>query len=187
MVSPALAAGDNPPADATAATAGSPPAAAVAGDGFIEVWRPGGRSDGRSHKTRRPLRRGASQPAALPELQSSEGAPVAVPADPASEQSTAENARPKRDSPRHQRFDRSKQNRPDKSGDGRERHGRPAARRGERPRKDRGERPDREERERYYVRSGKDDRADKTPDPNSPFAKLAALKQQLETSTKDRS
>ena len=51
---------------------------------------------------------------------------------------------------------------------------------GKRRRRDDG--PDRAEREQYYAKpygSG-GDRRDKQPDPNSPFAKLAALKQQLE-------
>ena len=38
------------------------------------------------------------------------------------------------------------------------------------------------ERERYYAKPGM--RPSKEPDPNSPFAKLAALKQQLEDNAK---
>ncbi len=62
-----------------------------------------------------------------------------------------------------------------------------AQRRDRPPRRDRGERVDRAEREQYYAKpyGGGAERRDKQPDPNSPFAKLAALKQQLEQSTKD--
>ncbi|OYX75991.1 MAG: hypothetical protein B7Y77_02810 [Bradyrhizobium sp. 35-63-5] len=60
--------------------------------------------------------------------------------------------------------------------------GRGDQRGGGRPRRDRGDQVERAEREQYYAKphgSGSGSR-DKAPDPNSPFAKLAALKQQLE-------
>jgi ATP-dependent RNA helicase SUPV3L1/SUV3 len=63
--------------------------------------------------------------------------------------------------------------------------GRPGGGRGDfggRPRRDKGDQVERAEREQYYAKphgSGSGAR-DKAPDPNSPFAKLAALKQQLE-------
>ena len=63
-----------------------------------------------------------------------------------------------------------------------ERHGRPE-------RGPRGDRPDRdpELRAKYFKgRSEGRDRRDKAPDPNSPFAKLAALKEQLEANAKER-
>ena len=53
---------------------------------------------------------------------------------------------------------------------------------GGRPRRDRGDQVERAEREQYYAKphgAGSGSR-DKAPDPNSPFAKLAALKQALE-------
>jgi ATP-dependent RNA helicase SUPV3L1/SUV3 len=58
----------------------------------------------------------------------------------------------------------------------------------DRPRRD-GERVDRAERERYYAKpfGGGSSGRDKQPDPNSPFAKLAALKQQLEQGAKESS
>jgi len=59
----------------------------------------------------------------------------------------------------------------------------------ERPRRERGERVDRADREQYYAKpfgSGSGAR-DKQPDPNSPFAKLAALKQKLEQTNKEPS
>ena len=57
----------------------------------------------------------------------------------------------------------------------------------EQPRRDRGERVDRADREQYYAKPFGSSSSNKQPDPNSPFAKLAALKQQLEQSTKDPS
>ena len=58
----------------------------------------------------------------------------------------------------------------------------------DRPRRERGESVDRAERERYYAKPfGSSAGRDKQPDPNSPFAKLAALKQQLEQSGKEPS
>ena len=53
------------------------------------------------------------------------------------------------------------------------------------PRRGRDDGPGRSEREQYYAKPHGADRRDKQPDPNSPFAKLAALKQQLEQN-KDR-
>ena len=57
----------------------------------------------------------------------------------------------------------------------------------ERPRRERGDRVDRADREQYYARPFGSASANKQPDPNSPFAKLAALKQQLEQSGKEPS
>jgi ATP-dependent RNA helicase SUPV3L1/SUV3 len=68
---------------------------------------------------------------------------------------------------------------------GERQEGRP---RGGRPRRERGDSVDRADRERYYAKPfGNSGGRDKQPDPNSPFAKLAALKQQLEQSGKDPS
>jgi ATP-dependent RNA helicase SUPV3L1/SUV3 len=58
--------------------------------------------------------------------------------------------------------------------------------RGDRPRRDKGSQVERAEREQYDAKphgTGGSDR-NKAPDPNSPFAKLAALKQQLEQGNK---
>jgi len=56
-------------------------------------------------------------------------------------------------------------------------------------RRDRGDSVDRAEREQYYAKpfGNRSGGRDKQPDPNSPFAKLAALKQQLEQGSKDPS
>lgn len=59
----------------------------------------------------------------------------------------------------------------------------------DRPRRERGDRVERAEREQYYAKpfGGGSGGRDKQPDPNSPFAKLAALKQQLEQGAKEPS
>jgi ATP-dependent RNA helicase SUPV3L1/SUV3 len=76
---------------------------------------------------------------------------------------------------------RPDQSRPDRS-DRPERHGRPErAGRNDRPERD----PDL--RAKYVKGRGEPrERRDKAPDPNSPFAKLAALKEQLEANAKER-
>ncbi len=149
---------DQSPAIAPAAEAGGDGAEAKTAEEpqFIEVWRPGGRLEGREKP-----RRGARRDHRREKLQEQ---PVASPATPAGEAAAAtpaaEEARPPR---RH--------------------HGKPHRKgRGDRHREDRGARPnlnknappERRERER-------------APDPNSPFAKLAALKAQLEADAKERS
>jgi ATP-dependent RNA helicase SUPV3L1/SUV3 len=81
--------------------------------------------------------------------------------------------------------------------------GKPRHHRGGHPQRDRGEpgerpqrparvaredRPDRdpELRAKYFKGGRGEGRRDKAPDPNSPFAKLAALKEQLEANAKER-
>jgi ATP-dependent RNA helicase SUPV3L1/SUV3 len=64
------------------------------------------------------------------------------------------------------------------SQDGAQRRDRPS-------RRDRGDRVDRAEREQYYAKPFSGGRQNKEPDHNSPFAKLAALKQQLEQNSKE--
>jgi ATP-dependent RNA helicase SUPV3L1/SUV3 len=95
------------------------------------------------------------------------------------------NARPDRDA-RPEREQRSP--RPPHA----DRQGRPDRQeRGDRPRGDRsdraprGDRPDRDPTLRAKYIKGRADHRDREPDPNSPFAKLAALKAQLEAGTKD--
>jgi len=75
----------------------------------------------------------------------------------------------------------------ERQGERAERQGHAARR--DRPRRERGDRVERAEREQYYAKpfgAGSGGR-DKQPDPNSPFAKLAALKQQLEQTNKEPS
>jgi ATP-dependent RNA helicase SUPV3L1/SUV3 len=168
--------------------------AAPAEPALIEVWRPAGRFEKRSNRPRRPRRpqKAPVQAAAPAAVQTGEAA--ASPADASPPAAPAETTkRPRGPRPGHERKDpqqrqdrHERQQRMEHQGqrferpDGGQRHDRP-------PRRDRGERVDRAEREQYYAKpyGGGSERRDKQPDPNSPFAKLAALKQQLEQRTKD--
>jgi ATP-dependent RNA helicase SUPV3L1/SUV3 len=178
-------------ADAPAAAA----AAASAEDAFIEVWRPGGRSDRRDHPKRpRPARRDRAAPAA-PAVETPAVAAATAEAQPGGAIAAAAKpaAQPYRQRgphrPRPDIADKRADKRPEPQArrPGQER-GDPQSRR-ERPgRKDRGAPVDRAERDRYYAKpqgGNPRDRRDKEPDPNSPFAKLAALKQQLEANAKE--
>jgi ATP-dependent RNA helicase SUPV3L1/SUV3 len=190
----------------------APPDAAsqgeVAAAEFIDVWRPGRRDEharrprpDRAPRQRRPHRRTEASPAsAAPDQAAATGADQAAAstagsAAPAPAADDARDARRRR----HARADRSdepeRRPRPDRS----PRHGRSEDRdrssrgerppRGERPeRAARGDRPDRDPALRAkYIKGRGDgrDRRDREPDPNSPFAKLAALKEQLEANAKE--
>jgi ATP-dependent RNA helicase SUPV3L1/SUV3 len=176
---------------------------------FIDVWRPGGRSERRPQRPRRMPRPQRPQLAPAPAVAAANGgdAPAvaaAAPADAAvAATETAATApthaprAPRQDGPdgpdrqarqaRHERQQRME--RQSKSfGQRSERPSGGPPRGGERPRRDKGDRVERAEREQYYAKphgSGAD-RRDKAPDPNSPFAKLAALKQQLEQNSKEQ-
>jgi ATP-dependent RNA helicase SUPV3L1/SUV3 len=159
---------------------------------FIEVWRPAGRSERRPHRPRRPRRSQQKQVAV-----SESGTAVAVlpaegaDASPASEAAQpapgARRSRHDRDRPdRQQRQDRhERQQRMERQGERGERNDRGPRR--ERPRRNRDEGIGRAEREQYFAKPHGSDRRDKQPDPNSPFAKLAVLKQQLEQGAKEPS
>jgi ATP-dependent RNA helicase SUPV3L1/SUV3 len=175
------------PADETAAT----PEAPAEEPAFIEVWRPGGRSDRRPHRPRRPRPQQAaatSVPAAAAGEAAADGA--AAPADGAAAGEPAEARRPRQGRPdgqdrpdRQARRERNeRRERVERQGQRPEREGGDRGPRRDRPRRKRDDGPDRAEREKYYAKpyGGGAERRDKQPDPNSPFAKLAALKQQLE-------
>jgi ATP-dependent RNA helicase SUPV3L1/SUV3 len=148
---------------------------------MVEVWRPGGHAERRPHRprqNRRPQQATAAD---------SSAAPVATAETP--DASTAP-AQDRKDGPnRHQRQQRTERQaksfgqpgaKPNQPGG---RLGGRPDQRGGRPRRDRGDQVERAEREQYYAKphgSGFGGGRDKAPDPNSPFAKLAALKQQLE-------
>jgi ATP-dependent RNA helicase SUPV3L1/SUV3 len=148
---------------------------------MVEVWRPGRRSEERRETARPPRRRRerrerpAAQAGAAP-ADAAASAPVAA----TSESPSAEQRQPRRarrpDRPRHE--DRPRQQ--DRPRDDRPRDEHP-----------RGERPPRRDRERgdrrpFQMRPAASERREKQPDPNSPFAKLAALKEQLEAASKER-
>ena len=165
------------PSDAALEAAAEGPAADAAPEepAMIEVWRPGGRPEKRPQRPqhRRPHRHGAAL---------AEGSAQA-PAGAEGAAAPAESGRPERRDrqDRRDRHDRQqKSDRPNQRQDGHG-HGRPdRGPRRDRPRRDRDSGPDRADREKYYAKPHGGDRRDKQPDPNSPFAKLAALKQQLE-------
>jgi ATP-dependent RNA helicase SUPV3L1/SUV3 len=158
---------------------------------YIEVWRPAGRSERRPHRSRRPARTAQTAQAVAVETAAAVGPNGSVPTR--SSEPTDGTRRPHRQPDgadrqgrreRHERQQRAgrHQQKAEREGDRQDR----AAHR-VRSRRKREEGPDRAEREQYYAKpygSGGDHR-DKRPDPNSPFAKLAALKQQLEQNGKE--
>ncbi|AXK82004.1 helicase [Pseudolabrys taiwanensis] len=182
---PAEATPDAPTEAAAAATEGEAKSDEPA---LIEVWRPGGRPEKRpprpQHHRRPQHRHGATSAPAEGTQEGATAAPVegaAVPAEAGGPERRDRQDRRDRHE-RHQKMDRQHQR-----GDRQDAHGRPdrGPRRG--PRRDRDSGPDRADREKYYAKPHGSDRRDKQPDPNSPFAKLAALKQQLEQGGKEPS
>ena len=179
---------------------------------FIEVWRPGRRDDhprkprhDSAPRHRRPQRQRQTPPAAA----TSDATAAAVPADgmpPAVADAVAAStgADERRDGGRHRERpgggDRN--GRTERPSVSRGRTGVPSVarapigrvgadhERGQRGggRPPHGDRPDRDPtlRAKYIKGRGESrDRRDREPDPNSPFAKLAALKEQLEANTKE--
>jgi len=167
---------------------GSPPSPDVApqteraAEEFIEVWRPG-RRDEQTRTPRRERRPRRSQREASGAVAAAAPAAAPIPENgtpPAAGQNTADRIkRPERE--RH--ADRSERRPP--------RTKRPPQGDGGRPvRGDRGgrapDRPDRDPALRAKYIKGRGERGDRRdPDPDSPFAKLAALKEQLEGGTKE--
>jgi ATP-dependent RNA helicase SUPV3L1/SUV3 len=139
---------------------------------LVEVWRPG-RSEGRRRprERRREPRRHAGMETQKPAESGGEAAAAAGAGSQPSNQQTTTSPPPKSGRPHRQR-----------------RHG-GEHRQDRNDRADRGERPQRDgERERPQSRPARFERREreKAPDPNSPFAKLAALKAQLEADAKER-
>jgi ATP-dependent RNA helicase SUPV3L1/SUV3 len=178
-------------AEPAAAEAESKPAAAE--PAMIEVWRPGGRTEKRPHRPRRPqrLQQAPAPVAATGEAAAAAPADATTPAPAAEGAETARGPRP----PRHDLKDRQQRQERHERQQRMERQNKSFAQRGERqgggpprgdrPRRDKGSQVERAEREQYYAKPfGGGGRSSKEPDPNSPFAKLAALKAQLEQ--KDR-
>jgi ATP-dependent RNA helicase SUPV3L1/SUV3 len=198
----AAAAEPAPAATAAAATEATAAPESAAQEQWIEVWR-AGRPDGpRRHRRPPRARHQAHARAAGPEAADTTISPPAAVGGEAVASEVAADAGAAGDARRHrqgrgdraerpersERTDRS--NRRDRSdradraelGNRAERQGRPE-------RGSRGDRPDRdpELRAKYFKGRGEGrDRRDQAPDPNSPFAKLAALKEQLEANAKER-
>jgi ATP-dependent RNA helicase SUPV3L1/SUV3 len=181
----AAAAGDaTPTAPAQTATAEEP--------AFIEVWRPAGRSDRRPHRPRRhhraqPTQGAESGTAPATTIAPAEGVAASAPSDATSAErgprrQHERSNRPERKEHQQRQERRERQQRMERQGARSERQDRGR-------RRDRGESVDRAEREQYYAKpfGNRSGGRDKQPDPNSPFAKLAVLKQQLEQSSKEPS
>jgi ATP-dependent RNA helicase SUPV3L1/SUV3 len=154
---PAIAAPEEvPPAESVGAA--TAPAVPTEEQAFIEVWRPGRPAERPRHRKPRRHRH--------PEQPTTGGAAEnAVPAS--AEAATAQGAEP---SHRKQR---------------RQRH-RPEHKETERPGKDRLPRRDSRLDRGALAKPRPQERREKVADPNSPFAKLAALKAQLEAESKER-
>ncbi len=149
------------PTSEPAATPPHPiPVAATAEPEMIEVWRPGRPEGRRGSRPRHRQMRGPARKDA-PAAQPAEAAGPAVAAGAVAPQSPEQSpataaAAPPTRHPHHRR------RRPDEH------------------------RSDRPQRERERPQLKRFERRDKPPDPNSPFAKLAALKAQLEADAKER-
>jgi ATP-dependent RNA helicase SUPV3L1/SUV3 len=166
---PSLSADANAGDTASSPVPSSPEAEASAQQQFIDVWRPGRSDERRPRRHHRQARE--KKGAEAPQL-AAEAAPPApdVAAKPSEE-------------PRRRRGDRRK---------GREATERPSGRDGQSAQRH----PRPERRDRRHDRRDDDrpprtweagrERRGKEPDPDSPFAKLAALKAQLEADAKDR-
>ena len=162
---------------------------------FIEVWRPAGRADRRPHRARRPQRQQQTQVADAGAAASITPASTEGVAAPAPSDAAPAGRGPRRRHGQGDRPDRKQGQQHQQRQDRRERQQQMERQnaRSERQdrgrRRDRGESVDRAEREQYYAKpfGNRSGSRDKQPDPNSPFAKLAALKQQLEQSGKDPS
>jgi ATP-dependent RNA helicase SUPV3L1/SUV3 len=163
---------------------------------FIEVWRPGGRSEERRGPRRhgRPPRRaqGEAQATAAPAEPAAAGAEGATASAPAPAEAPGEQRgrrperrdRERRDD-RPERGERPRRDRQERSG----RSDRPErSERGERRDRRGDRRPDRGGENRVFATTEKSprDRTNREPDPDSPFAKLAALKAQLEAGEKEK-
>jgi ATP-dependent RNA helicase SUPV3L1/SUV3 len=165
---------------------------------LIEIWRTGRPSGTRNRREANKRRRRPDQTAAQPQAAPADGQAVAASAEaPATtgDATPAPGGERKRDGrPRHRRDREGRQDgdqpRPPQSGERKERQDfkRPGGDRPDRPpRGDRSDRPPRRDRDRDRdsnrpgrTWSSDNDRRGKEADPNSPFAKLLALKEQLE-------
>ncbi|TMI98359.1 MAG: helicase [Alphaproteobacteria bacterium] len=157
---------------------------------MIEVWRPGRPPEERRARPPRPQGERRQRPDRRPQAQAAaqNGTQAAVPAEAAAPAPADAAKRELHDRRPRQGRDRTEGERPNSEGrpQQRERRG------GERPDRERGDRPRREGRRDFKDRERGEPREWIDPkerrgqaDPNSPFAKLAALKEQLE-SNKER-
>ncbi|HEX5210420.1 MAG TPA: helicase-related protein [Pseudolabrys sp.] len=162
--------------------------AAPAEPDMIEVWRPAGRFEKRPNKPRRPRRPQRTQAEApTPAAPAAESAPAeaAAPAEPEKPAAPTQQDRIRDRERRDRAFRQQRRERREKA-EGRDQRSEARAPSGGGPRRrDRGDRVEKAERDQYFAKPHGGGRGNKEPDPNSPFAKLAALKQQLEQTTKE--
>jgi ATP-dependent RNA helicase SUPV3L1/SUV3 len=174
VAEPSLVAESSPVAEPSPVAAKN--AVVVEEPAMIEVWRPG-RPDRvhRRPRERRPERERHGRPRQPLPAAASPPAPTVAPEG-------APAAKPEESAPAR-RFRRGRAERQERQ----ERQERPQ--RGDRPdRPDHAGRAERAEKRRKPLAAiaAAKERRDKQPDPNSPFAKLAALKEQLEANAKER-
>ena len=187
-----------PPAQAADMPKAETPAAAE--DSMIEVWRPGRGEEWRPRqprherqprhdrqpRQRRPAHRPGETPAANVAA-ADPAAPVSAEAVPAPVEIAPSEPHPQRPRPpkgdrEHDRGPPRGEARQDRPKLDRPRQDRP---RQDRPRQDRPRRQERSKGEDWKQHMPRE-RRDQAPDPNSPFAKLLALKEQLEADAKER-
>jgi ATP-dependent RNA helicase SUPV3L1/SUV3 len=180
---PADAGTPAPVLEAEAASAETSPELSAAEPVLVEVWRPG-RAEG--HRRPRPARRESGQErgrqpfrkraAGTPQRSGETGTPVTAAGEAAASTGEPTNAEAAAATPAPQGEARDDRH-------SRQRHRRPGGGKhfgGE-------HRPDRPHRDRQQPqRPARFERREKVADPNSPFAKLAALKAQLEADAKER-
>jgi ATP-dependent RNA helicase SUPV3L1/SUV3 len=165
---------------------------------LVEVWRPGGRFEGQQRRPQRQqhAHRRREAPATV---EGAAGAPATAAPEVGEAREGGEREHHRRRRHHHDRGDQreggggspeqrgerlprpeQRPERPDRPDRPERDQRRPP--RGDRPQRDRGDRPDRDPELRAKYIKGRDgrDRREREPDPNSPFAKLAALKAQLE-------
>jgi ATP-dependent RNA helicase SUPV3L1/SUV3 len=155
---------------------------------FIEVWRPGGRAERRTHRPRRPRKSHrqalAAETPPAPEAAVPEPAAAEAPKEKSPREKSAEHALERAQRDRLARQDRrERRERAERRDQGAETRGRPES--GQSRRRDKGSDVSRAERKQYYAKPHGQRVRDSKPDPNSPFAKLAALKQLLEEGAKE--
>ncbi len=156
--------------DAGAALTEAAESKTTAESALIEVWRPGRTEGGHRPRQKHRDRRGPKRTDTAPPQRAEEPAPAAAPAGEAAPSPSTEPPQPAGAMvPKQERHPRH-----------RRRHG--GEHRPDRPQRDR----DRPQRERDRPPVKRFERREKAPDPNSPFAKLAALKAQLEADAKER-
>jgi ATP-dependent RNA helicase SUPV3L1/SUV3 len=182
---------------------GAPAEAKPAEPDLVEVWRPGGRFEGQQRRPHRQQQAHRRREAPAP-VEGAAGAPAVAAPEGSAEVREGGGQEHHRRRRRHHGDRQGGGERPEQGGErsprpeqGSDRSPRPEQRaerpdrperdqrrppRGDRPQRDRGDRPDRDPELRAKYIKGRDgrDRREREPDPNSPFAKLAALKAQLE-------